>query len=89
MRNKQFLLLAGFFFLGASVLLLSVLVARGMGRSQQATPSRAADDTTKCQGNKLPSAKCFDCVKDNTNDQINMLDYSCFAKYFNQNVGKP
>ena len=89
MRNQKILLLAAIFFAAASILGLVVLIERGIGRSQQAVPSRAADDPAKCQGNKNPSVKCFDCVKDITHDQINMLDYSCFAKYFNQNVGKP
>lgn len=42
-----------------------------------------------CQGNVNAPAKCFDCKRDNPNDsQINILDFSCFANYFGENVGK-
>lgn len=52
--------------------------------------SGSSDTTvsTNCQGNGNASAKCFDCYKDTSGDQINMLDYACFVKFYNVNVGK-
>lgn len=47
----------------------------------------------KCQGNADAPAKCFDCKKDSTTNasssEINILDFSCFAKYYGKEVGKP
>ncbi len=46
----------------------------------------------KCQGNKDAPAKCFDCKKDSSSNssssEINILDFSCFAKYYGKEVGK-
>lgn len=55
---------------------------------QCSTSSNNTTVSTNCQGNGNASAKCFDCYKDSTGDQINMLDYACFVKYYGQNVGK-
>jgi hypothetical protein len=46
----------------------------------------------KCQGNPDAPAKCFDCKKDSSTNasssEINILDFSCFAKYYGKEVGK-
>lgn len=51
-----------------------------------------ATEELKCQGNKDAPAKCFDCRKDATanssSSEINILDFSCFAKYYGKEVGK-
>lgn len=45
-----------------------------------------------CQGNTDAPARCFDCKRDNTSNagssEINILDFSCFAKYYGKEVGK-
>lgn len=42
-----------------------------------------------CQGNPNAPAKCFDCKRDSqTDSQVNILDFSCFANYYGENVGK-
>jgi hypothetical protein len=43
--------------------------------------------TGKCQGNTNSSAKCFSCKKDAPTDQLNILDFSCFANQYGKNVG--
>jgi hypothetical protein len=46
----------------------------------------------KCQGNTDAPARCFDCKRDNSasssTSEINILDFSCFAKYYGKEVGK-
>lgn len=46
-----------------------------------------------CQGNTSAPARCFDCKRDNIgsntgSSEINILDFSCFAKYYGKEVGK-
>lgn len=47
----------------------------------------------KCQGNTDAPARCFDCKKDTSVNasasEINILDFSCFAKYYGKEVGAP
>lgn len=46
----------------------------------------------KCQGNTNAPARCFDCKKDlgpnSSSSEINILDFSCFAKFYGKEVGK-
>lgn len=46
----------------------------------------------QCQGNTDAPARCFDCKKDssssNSSSEINILDFSCFAKFYGKEVGK-
>lgn len=89
--NKQLLLLGAVVLVGLiSLGIVLFLVNRGVGREQRAVPSKAAEvDTTKCQGNASAPAKCFDCKKDIGTDEVNILDFSCFTKYYGKDVGKP
>lgn len=90
--NKQLWLLLGVLIVGLiSVGVIWFLVIRGVGQQQSAVPSRAAEtDPNKCQGNAAASAKCFKCeTGNNKNNPIGILDFSCFAKYYGQTVGKP
>lgn len=41
-----------------------------------------------CQNNPAASAKCFSCKKDTPTDQVNIYDFSCFAKWYGATVGK-
>lgn len=47
----------------------------------------------KCQGNLQAPAKCFDCKRDSSANsgasEVNILDFSCFAKFYGSTVGKP
>ncbi len=88
MRGRYFLLLTIFVGL-LSLAVVWFLVRQGVQKPQNAVPSKAAEgDVNKCQGNQNAPAKCFDCLKDNSNDQINQLDFaSCFKKFYGQNVG--
>jgi hypothetical protein len=49
-------------------------------------------DELKCQGNTDAPARCFDCKRDSgassLTSEINILDFSCFAKYYGREVGK-
>jgi hypothetical protein len=46
----------------------------------------------KCQGNTDAPARCFDCKRDtgpkSSTSEINILDFSCFAKFYGKEVGK-
>lgn len=46
----------------------------------------------ECQGNTDAPARCFDCKRDlgpsSTTSEINILDFSCFAKFYGKEVGK-
>ncbi|MCL4398002.1 hypothetical protein M1403_03170 [Patescibacteria group bacterium] len=87
--NSKFLYFLTLLFFLASIGILFFLLVRGVNRPQNATSSKAAEvDSNKCQGNPHPPAKCFDCLKDNKNDKINILDRACFTKFYDQNVGK-
>ena len=90
MNSKSLYFLTLLFFL-ASVGVLFFLLTRGINRSQNAAPSKAAEvDPDKCQGNKNPPPKCFKCeAGSGKNNPVGMLDFSCFAKVYGQNVGKP
>jgi hypothetical protein len=88
MRSTRILLAITFFFGLISLALLVFLLYRGINRPQSAVPSKASEgDVTKCQGNTTAPAKCFDCKKDTSNDQVNILDFSCFQKFYGQDVG--
>ncbi len=39
-----------------------------------------------CQGNPNAPAKCFSCFKDSPVDQVNILDFACFAKYYGKQI---
>ncbi len=49
------------------------------------TVSPTPISSATCQGNAGSSATCFDCNGDGV---INILDFSCFAKFYNQNVNQ-
>lgn len=74
-----------------SVALIGFLVFRGVMQPQNAQPSKAAGttvDPTLCQGNPNPDPKCFKCeTGTNKANPIDILDFSCFAKYYGQRVG--
>lgn len=86
-NNKIPILVTGFLLL-VSVIILLFFVVRGVGKPQNAVPSKAAEtDVTKCQGNSDASAKCFDCKKDATpSSVVNVLDFSCFTKFYGKSV---
>lgn len=87
-NNRPIYIATGLMIL-ASVVILLVLALWGMNRPQNAAPSKAdSGDVTKCQGNPNAPAKCFDCKKDTNSDQVNVLDFTCFRKYYGQAVGK-
>ena len=91
--NNPRLMLPVVIALGAiSLVLLAVLVFMGVNRPQNAVPSKAVGTTTdpaKCQGNPDPSSKCFKCeTGNNKNNPVGILDFSCFAKFYGQTVGK-
>lgn len=90
MRSTKFLYAITGLFLLASVGVLVFLVARGVNRPQNATPSRAYNsDPGVCQGNPNAVAKCFDCYRDATaSGVVNILDFACFTKFYGQTVGK-
>lgn len=50
------------------------------------------DSELDCQGNTDAPARCFDCKRDsstaNGSSEINILDFSCFAKFYGKEVGK-
>lgn len=54
----------------------------------QPTPSPTPSPITdvKCQGNSHAPAKCFSCKKDTPGDQVNILDFTCFAKAYGKQV---
>ena len=89
--NKQIILFVTVIFIGViSLGIVLFLVNRGVGQEQRAVPSKAAEsDTSKCQGNGNSPAKCFDCKKDSGTDEVNILDFSCFTKFYGKDVGKP
>lgn len=94
MSDNNHLLLPLVISLGAiSLVLLAVLIFKGVLAPQNAVKSHAAGTTTdpaKCQGNADPSAKCFKCeTGNNKNNPVGILDFSCFAKFYGQSVGKP
>lgn len=91
MKSRYFLLLT--IFLGLLVVgAVLFVVARGVQRPQNPTPSKAAgtvSDPAKCQGNPDPSPKCFDCQKDTGTSIVNQLDFaSCFKKFYGKDVGQ-
>ena len=91
MRDSRILLVITAVLILASLVVLAILVQRGVGRPQNAVPSKAAEvDPTKCQGNPNAPAKCFDCNKTPISgvESVDTLDYGCFFKYYGQNVGK-
>lgn len=51
------------------------------------TPFPTGTDAEKCQGNVNAPAKCFDCKKDSEADQINILDFACFSRFFGKQIG--
>lgn len=57
-------------------------------QSPTPTPTGTVAPEVVCQGNVNAPAKCFSCLKDVGGDQVNILDFACFAKWFGQNVGK-
>lgn len=94
MISNRFLLVIVIVLGSLSLVLIAFIVLRGVKQPQNPVVTRAADsqmkDPGKCQGNKNASARCFDCKKDSeTESQINILDFSCFAKFYGSNVGKP
>lgn len=90
--NKQLLLFISIILIGLiSLGIIFYLVKSGVQKPQNVVPSKAAEgDVNKCQGNVNSPAKCFDCNKDATaSSEVNMLDFSCFTKFYGKNVGKP
>ena len=90
--NKQLLLFIGIVFVGLiSLGIVFFLVKSGVQKPQNAVPSHASGtDTTTCQGNSNPPAKCFKCeTGTNKNNPISILDFQCFSKFYGQTVGKP
>lgn len=63
--------------------------ALGASCSSRDNSPAVAEEGGKCQDNPNASARCFDCKKDSEGDQVNILDFSCFAKWYGQDVGKP
>lgn len=50
-------------------------------------PAPPTQDRANCQGNSNPSVKCFSCRKDSPTDQVNIFDFSCFSRWYGNNVG--
>lgn len=89
--NSKVLYFLSLLFLLASIGGLFFLLTRGVQRPQNPVPSRAAGNPLKCQGNTDAPAKCFDCWKETAGSvsEVNVVDYSCFAKLYGKDVGKP
>ncbi len=91
MEKRQIILLVLVIVLGLAAFGVTLfLVRRGVQQPQSAVPSRAdSGDVTECQGNASAQAKCFDCKKDaSASSVVNILDFSCFTKFYGQNVGQ-
>lgn len=98
--KKNFLMLGGLLVV-VVVAVLAVIVAREQNRQNVDLRSQATNETvettsststpsakeTKCQGNSKASGRCFSCKRDDPEDQLNIFDFSCFSKWYGDNVG--
>ncbi len=74
-----------------NILVLDYFEVKACGEDKGSNEAGSANldgSEVLCQGDSQGRAKCFDCYRDSDSvSEVNIVDFSCFSKYYGKSVG--